>query len=485
MSTSRVFITPMWITPDGFMWLKAMLKNEETMKCHVALTPTWNESAWVCRLHMCSRWAMPRERHDLMSQETHSGQWIAFRQPVRRVAMQRSGVDVDFTHEANPGEVWEENEFWIQLSTRMDPDGSLGIREHFESPYRPGETITVDEYYRWIFENSVPGLPEAAEAEGLNPLEYMRKYGAFEVTKDNYEPFAHPAEDPEKAVMVDNEARAGFSTPSRKLEFFSETLREWGWPEKEYVLPWSLKSHVHPDNIDREKGEMLLLPNFRLPTLIHTRSANAKWLYEISHKNPIWMNPLDAERIGVGTGELVRLDTEIGYLVDKVWITEGIKPGVVALSHHLGRWRLQEDAGLSKGASNLVTIEDQGNGGYLLRVVHGAGAWESSDPDTSRIWWNEVGVHQNLTHAVHPDPVSGAHCWLQKALNVRKASPDEQYGDVYVNTERSMAVYKEWLAMSRSAVDHSPNGERRPYWLKRPLKPAREAYRLPEKPFGR
>ena len=32
--------------------------------------------------------------------------------------------------------------------------------------------------------------------------------------------------------------------------------------------------HVHPDNIDRSKGEMLLLPNVRLPTFIHTRSAN-------------------------------------------------------------------------------------------------------------------------------------------------------------------------------------------------------------------
>ena len=92
-------------------------------------------------------------------------------------------------------------------------------------------------------------------------------------------------------VMVDGEAKVGFGTPSRKLEFFSPTLREWGWPEKEYTIPWPLKSHVHPDNIDRDKGEMLLLPNFRLPTLIHTRSANAKWLYEISHKNPVWMHP--------------------------------------------------------------------------------------------------------------------------------------------------------------------------------------------------
>ena len=499
---TRVY-NPMWINPDGFMWLKA-LQDEEKMKLHVALTPTWNESAWF------ADYVLPMghagERHDLMSQETHAGQWIAFRQPVRRVAMERAGKKVQFTFEANPGEVWEENEFWIELSARMDPDGSLGIRQHFESPYRPGEIINVDEYYQWIFENSVPGLPEAAAKEDLSPLAYMRKYGAFEVTAQNYRPYdkkltadgtlpdGHQV-DPERhvknkdgvavGVVAENAHRAGFGTPSRKLEFFSPTMVQWGWTEKEYAIPWPLKSHVHPDHIDISKGEMLLLPNFRLPTLIHTRSANAKWLYEISHKNPVWMNPIDAERLGVTTGDLIRVETEIGYFVDKVWITEGIKPGVIAMSHHLGRWRLQEQTGLNIGTSNLASLDDHQDGTYQLNILHGARAWNSIDPDTSRIWWEEVGVHQNLTHAVHPDPISGAHCWLQKAVNVRKANANEKYGEVWVDTARSMQVYQEWVGLTRSAVDYSPDGTRRPFWLKRPLKPVKEAYKLPDKPFGR
>ena len=521
---SRVY-NPMWINPDGFMWLKA-LKDEEKMKCHVALTPTWNESAWF------ADYVLPMghsgERHDLMSQETHAGQWLAFRQPVRRVAMEKLGQKVEFTYEANPGEVWEENEFWIQLSAQMDPDGSLGIRQHFESPYRPGEIINIDEYYHWIFENSVPGLPEAAAIEGLSPLQYMRKYGAFEVTSENYTPYEKEIsglEEKEKeklgslafqlkevarsvidldtgglqidldqrivkngkavGVMVDGKAKTGVGTPSRKMEFFSPTLHEWGWPEKEYTIPWPLKSHVHPDNIDISQGEMLLLPNFRLPTLIHTRSANAKWLYEISHKNPVWVHPSDAQRMGIKTGDLLRVETEIGYFIDKAWVTEGIKPGVIAMSHHLGRWRLQDDVGVNPGMSNVATLEEDGQGGNKLNIVKEAEAWETFDPDTSRIWWKEVGVHQNLTHAVHPDPISGAHCWLQKAVNVRKAGPGEKYGDVWVDTNRSMEVYQQWVDLTRSAVDISPDGLRRPFWLKRPLKPVKEAYKLPEKPFGR
>ena len=490
---TRVY-NPMWVNPDGFMWLKA-LKDETKIKCYVALTPTWNETAWF------ADYVLPTghgpERHDLMSQETHASQWIAFRQPVRRVAMERAGIKVDFTYEANPGEVWEENEFWIQLSACMDPDGALGIRQWFESPYRPGEIITVDEYYQWIFENSVPGLPEAAAKESLSPLAYMRKYGVFEVKKENYSPFDKTlqikpeagfitdendrARDLSGAILglvVDGQPKAGFDTPSKKLEFFSDTLARWGWPEKENVIPWILKSHVHPDNIDREKGEMILLPNFRLPTLIHTRSANAKWLVEISHKNPIWMNPEDAQRNGLETGDLARVETEIGHFVDSVWVTEGIKPGVIAISHHLGRWRLQEDSGVSKGSSNLVELHEDGKGGFLMRVVHGAKAWKSSDPDTSRIWWSNVGVNQNLAHAVHPDPISGVHCWLQKVMSIRKAEPDEQAGDLFVDTNKSMEKYREWLAMTRPADRVSPDGNRRPYWLARPLKPAREAYKL-------
>jgi len=150
---TRVY-NPMWINPDGFMWLKA-LRDEEKIKFHVALTPTWNESAWF------ADYVLPMghagERHDLMSQETHAGQWLGFRQPVRRVAMERAGKKVKRTWEANPGEVWEEAELWIDLSVKMDPDGELGIRKWFESPTRPGEVVTMDEYWSYIFDRCERG----------------------------------------------------------------------------------------------------------------------------------------------------------------------------------------------------------------------------------------------------------------------------------------------------------------------------------------
>ena len=197
------------------------------------------------------------------------------------------------------------------------------------------------------------------------------------------------------------------------------------------------------------------------------------------------MNPIDAERIGVKTGDLLRVETEIGWFIDLVWVTEGIKPGIIAMSHHLGRWRLQDNAGGPPGMTALAELDEDGQGGHSLKLLSQGRAWKSEDPDTSRIWWKDVGVHQNLTHAVQPDPVAGHHCWLQRAISVRKAKPEEKHGQVYVDTNKSMEVYKKWHALTRSAVDHSPDGTRRPYWLKRPLKPVREAYNLPPDPFGK
>src|SRR5262249_37332673 len=182
-------------------------------------------------------------------------------------------------------------------------------------------------------------------------------------------------------VMIDGVARFGFRTPSRKLEFYSPTLADFGWPE--LATPTYIRSHVHPDAVDRAANEFVLLSTYRLPTLIHTRSANAKWLVEISHSNPTWIHTSDAARLGLATGDLIRVRTEIGYFVDKVWVTEGIRPGVIACSHHLGRWRLAEGEGTSRLASALVELKDS-DGRWDLRQREGVGPYKSSDPDTER-----------------------------------------------------------------------------------------------------
>ncbi|HHY66152.1 MAG TPA: molybdopterin-dependent oxidoreductase [Alicyclobacillus sp.] len=526
-------VNPVWTFPDGFTWIE-FLKDPERLGCHVVLSPTWSETAQYADYVLPV--GLAPERHDLHSYETHASQWIGFRQPVKRAARERAGIPVQDTRDVNPGEVWEENEFWIELSWRIDPDGSLGIRKHFESPYRPGEKITVSEYYRWIFENAVPGLPEAAAREGIAPLEYMQKYGVFEVTKDVYRQDLTPVPEevlrdavivPEEAedrvddgeepgiwvdhpvhganhraypgpfknrrgqfragIMVKGRAVQGWPTPSGKLEFFSTTLRDWGWPE--YAIPIyprneaerrqmvHIVSQVHPKTLDRSQNEFVLLPTFRLPMLIHSRTNGAKWLHEIAHVNPVWMNPIDAQRLGVDTGDLVKVSTETGYFVDKVWVTEGIRPGVVACSHHLGRWRLQEDHGSDRWSSSLVSIEEVEPGKWSMRQKHGPRPFESTDPDSGRIWWSDGGVHQNIVFPIQPDPISGMHCWHQR-VRVEKAGPSDRYADIAVDTKKAYEVFERWLQLTRPAP--GPGGLYRPLWMLRVLKPHPDAYVMPE-----
>jgi anaerobic selenocysteine-containing dehydrogenase len=275
-------------------------------------------------------------------------------------------------------------------------------------------------------------------------------------------------------VEVDGVPRAGFPTPSGRLEFYSRTLKEWGWPEE--AIPGYTRSHVHPAAL--EKGEFVLIPTFRLPTLVHTRSGNAKWLNEISHSNPVWINPRDADQLGVETPDLVRVTTDIGYFVAKCWVTEGVPPGIVLCSHHLGRWRMHEEYGGERWSTALVDLQETAPGQWRMRQKEGVRPFKSADPDSERIWWDDAGVHQNLTFPPHPDPVSGSHAWHQK-VRVEPAHADDRYGDIAVDTNRSFQIYREWLEMARPAP--GPNNERRPQWLLRPCRPSPQAYQYLEK----
>jgi hypothetical protein len=152
-----------------------------------------------------------------------------------------------------------------------------------------------------------------------------------------------------------------------------------------------------------------------------------------------------------------------------------MKPGVVACSHHIGRWRREHDPKANRWSTNQVKIVEVENGKWKMTVEDGIRPYKSDDPDTARVFWSDGGVHQNITFPVHPDPMSGMHCWHQK-VSIEKAHSEDKYGDVFVDTEKSFAIYKEWLTMTRPAP--GPNGLRRPLWLGRPLKPSEEMFYL-------
>ena len=169
----------------------------------------------------------------------------------------------------------------------------------------------------------------------------------------------------------------------------------------------------------------------------------------------------------------MRVSTRIGHFVIGAWRTEGIRPGVVAASHHMGRWRLDASSGGSWSGGDVDISNDDTV--WRLRRRGRPERHASADPDTERIWWSDTGVHQNLTFCVQPDPVSGMQCWHQR-VRVGPAQPGDTYGDVVVDMAKARDAYREWLAMTRPAP--GPGGLRRPLWYARPLKPTPSAYAL-------
>ena len=88
---TRVY-NPLWTNPDGFTWME-VLQDESKIGLHIALTPIWSETAWFADYVLPM--GLGTERHDTMSQETHAGRWLGFRQPVKRVALEKRGRQVD------------------------------------------------------------------------------------------------------------------------------------------------------------------------------------------------------------------------------------------------------------------------------------------------------------------------------------------------------------------------------------------------------
>ena len=64
------------------------------------------------------------------------------------------------------------------------------------------------------------------------------------------------------------------------------------------------------------------------------------WLMLIIPENPVEINAGDAAALGIETGDRVQIFSASNRegIVGKARVTQGLKPGVVAVSHHYGHW---------------------------------------------------------------------------------------------------------------------------------------------------
>jgi hypothetical protein len=77
---------------------------------------------------------------------------------------------------------------------------------------------------------------------------------------------------------------------------------------------------------------------------------------------------------------LLKIETGIGYFVDRVRVTESIRCGIVSCSDHLGRWRLSENG--ERWLTSVVELERRAPGKWLMRHLQGVRPFQSHDPDS-------------------------------------------------------------------------------------------------------
>lgn len=534
---------PVWINPDGFRWIEA-LKDESKIELSFNLSPTWSETNWYCDYVLPV--GLAGERNDQQSTPSKPEQRIEFRQAVLRVAAEKMGwraknparATLEAHMKYGLGEIWEETEFWANIMVHhVDTDGTLGIRKYWASKKDPSRAVTVQEYFDAAL-SLLPRLKETAtkmyKNEEFPVYSYMRDHGAWTEKTNVYKPqedelkfdgnyvYAHGKKYDRREVrkdqfgtlwvehdgvkhsiglVKDKKILAGFHTLSKKLEFFSEWFAEWKWPE--YAIPvyprneGELKKMEHVvtqvhHTMMKGDNEFALNTVFRLPYNIHTRSVNSKHLMEISQNhNPVWIYTKDAEKLGIKRGDAIRVnitDTvsglDSGYFVGMAVPTEATRPGVLACSHHAGRWKLKDSVnipgfdhalGIMGVGAPRYDMTNDGKVGTMkpaegIQKRHDVWQFKEYNKDLDNIWWDGLsGSWQNAVAPAHPDPIAGNHAWHQKVV-IEKAKADDKIGDIVVNYENNFKVYQAWrdqLTRPLQAGDKL----RRPQHIKRPAVP--------------
>ena len=202
---------------------------------------------------------------------------------------------------------------------------------------------------------------------------------------------------------------AGFATQSGKIELTAPT-----WSE-------------NPRHANMGKDEFVMA-TFKVAYHTLSMTSNLKYLSEIWHSNPLWINRQVAKKLGIEDGEPVRVSTDVGYLVTRAWLTQGINPRVVGISTSVGRT-----------AYGRVALADANKRAPYAKKEH-----EDADIDDN-LWWRDGGVSPNDIIPINLDPQSGIQAWNDTVVKVTSTQMGDRYGDIKVDNAKHLAAFKKML----------------------------------------
>jgi thiosulfate reductase / polysulfide reductase chain A len=148
---------------------------------------------------------------------------------------------------------------------------------------------------------------------------------------------------PPKPIYFEDGAPAEFYTPSGKIEFYSPQLRQAGFdPVPRYTPPEAGPA-----------GAFRLLTG-RAPVHTFSRTQTNPLLHDLMGENAVWVNAVAARRLGLKSGDYVRLRNQDGVVSNRIRVkaTARIRPDCVYLVHGFGHTSRELRRAYLKGASD-------------------------------------------------------------------------------------------------------------------------------------
>ncbi len=432
-----------------------VLTDEECIEFHVCINCFYNETAHYADIVL--PWATYLERWDLDARGSYNLKpYVGLRTPMVKPL----------------GESRDVRDFFPELARRIGD----GMKQWYQE--------SVEEY----MEQWASGVPENPRT-GKRGLERLLEEGAWEGEREPfYEPYNITLDgdqmegamvDPESGVitrdgvgigiMQEGGAVRGFKTPSRKFEIRSMFVQKIGRNEdcSELIAQSGVtrtkNRHANHQGHDREVDPMpswfqprehenldndeLVMTSFKWNVHNHGRTMNLKWLAEIVHSNPAWLNPATAAEHGLTDGDWIEvtsfysreLEERSPHLLREdlveengrrviatmrvpVVLMEGIHPKVIAMSNSCGHWQYTSVAQARRHPAEKGPLVGSDGETYRDADWERNMWWEdTSDGDPDR-WRPNTGKgwNQNRLMPIAPDPVSGQQAYHDTVVRIRK-----------------------------------------------------------------
>lgn len=148
------------------------------------------------------------------------------------------------------------------------------------------------------------------------------------------------------------------ATPSGKIELFSQTVADFGYPDCAGYPRWFDKSESLSS--ERASDYPLHLVSNQPRTRLHSQydhgitSRQAK----VNGREPVRIHPVDAAQRNINEGDLVRLHNKRGACLAGAVICDGLRQGVIELA--TGAWYCPDENGLDLHGNPNVLTRDVG-----------------------------------------------------------------------------------------------------------------------------